>query len=100
MILPHALRALTNKWKLFAGKKVTKMLMKLKTPFMMEVERKHKLPLERLLPETFNQLGLVGTAQKLEVPKSTVQNWMNRLGITVKRVTVRRGDTLEIRRVP
>jgi hypothetical protein len=47
-----------------------------KTKLMQRVERAHDgRPLERLLPEMVNELGLSGTADELGVSKATLGYW-------------------------
>ncbi len=71
-----------------------------KTKLMQRVERDHDgRPLERLLPEMVNQLGLSGTADELGVSKATLGYWLLKLGINVRRVALAPGETLEVKRV-
>ncbi len=71
-----------------------------KTKLMQRVERDHDgRPLERLLPEMVNELGLSGTADELGVSKATLGYWLLRLGINVRRVALAPGETLEVKRV-
>ncbi len=71
-----------------------------KTKLMQRVERDHDgRPLERLLPEMVNELGLSGTAEELGVSKATLGYWLLKLGINVRRVALAPGETLEVKRV-
>ena len=71
-----------------------------KTKLMQRVERDHDgRPLERLLPEIVNELGLSGTADELGVSKATLGYWLLKLGINVRRVALAPGETLEVKRV-
>ncbi|MCH7621849.1 MAG: hypothetical protein IH870_08115 [Chloroflexi bacterium] len=71
-----------------------------KTKLMQRVEREHDgRPLERLLPEMVNELGLSGTADELGVSKATLGYWLLKLGINVRRVALAPGETLEVKRV-
>jgi len=70
-----------------------------KTKLMQRVEREHSRPLERLLPEMVNELGLSGTADELGVSKATLGYWLLKLGINVRRVALAPGETLEVKRV-
>ena len=71
-----------------------------KTKLMQRVEREHAgRPLERLLPEMVNELGLSGTADELGVSKATLGYWLLKLGINVRRVALAPGETLEVKRV-
>ncbi len=68
-------------------------------PRLMEaVEKRYSRPLERLLPEMVNEKGITGTAEELGVSKSTVSYWLLKLGISVKRVALAPGETLEVKR--
>ncbi len=70
-----------------------------KTKLMQRVEREHQRPLERLLPEMVNELGLSATADNLGVSKATLGYWLLKLGISVRRVALAPGETLEVKRV-
>ena len=69
-----------------------------KTKLMQRVEDSHQRPLERLLPEMVNELGLSVTAQELGVSKATLGYWLLKLGINVRRVALAPGETLEVKR--
>ena len=69
-----------------------------KTKLMLRVEETHQRPLERLLPEMVNELGLSLTAQELDVSKATLGYWLLKLQINVRRVALAPGETLEIKR--
>jgi hypothetical protein len=66
---------------------------------MQRVEREHQRPLERLLPEKVNEIGLSATAEELGVSKATLGYWLLKLGINVRRVALAPGETLEVKRV-
>lgn len=66
---------------------------------MMEIEERYSRSLERLLPELVNELGLSGAAGELKVSKSTVNYWLLKFGINVKRVVLSPGESLEVKRV-
>lgn len=70
-----------------------------KTKLMLRVETDHQRPLERLLPELVNEIGLSATAEKLEVSKATLGYWLLKLGINVRRVALAPGETLEVKRI-
>ncbi len=70
-----------------------------KTKLMQRVEREHQRPLERLLPEMVNERGLSTTADDLGVSKATLGYWLLKLGISVRRVALAPGETLEVKRV-
>jgi hypothetical protein len=66
---------------------------------MQRVEKEHQRPLERLLPEMVNEIGLSSTAEKLGVSKATLGYWLLKLGINVRRVALAPGETLEVKRI-
>ena len=70
-----------------------------KTKLMQRGEYDHQRPLERLLPELVNELGLSEPAAKLDVSKATLGYWLLKLGIDVRRVALAPGETLEIKRI-
>ena len=65
---------------------------------MQRVENDHQRPLERLLPEMVNEIGLSSTAEELGVSKATLGYWLLKLRIEVRRVALAPGDTLEVKR--
>lgn len=69
-----------------------------KTKLMQRVEKEHQRPLERLLPEMVNEKGLSSTADELGVSKATLGYWLLKLGISVRRVALAPGETLEVKR--
>ena len=70
-----------------------------KTRLMQRVENEHQRPLERLLPEKVNEIGLSATAEELGVSKATLGYWLLKLGINVRRVALAPGETLEVKRI-
>ena len=70
-----------------------------KTPLMIRVEEQYKRPLEKLLPEMVNEMGLSATADELGLSKATLGYWLLKLGINVRRVALAPGETLEVKRV-
>ena len=70
-----------------------------KTKLMQRVEKEFSRPLERLLPEKANEVGLSGTAEELGVSKATLGYWLLKLGINVRRVALAPGETLEVKRI-
>ena len=70
-----------------------------KTKLMQRVEKEFSRPLERLLPEKVNEVGLSATAEELGVSKATLGYWLLKLGINVRRVALAPGETLEVKRV-
>ncbi len=69
-----------------------------KTKLMQRVEKEHQRTLERLLPEMVNEKGLSMTADELGVSKATLGYWLLKLGISVRRVALAPGETLEVKR--
>ena len=72
--------------------------MPFKTRLTERVELEYRRPLEDLLPDMVNEIGLSGTAKELGVSKATLGYWLLKLGITVKRVALRPGETFEVKR--
>ena len=70
-----------------------------KTKLMQRVEKEHQRPLEKLLPEMVNERGMSSTADELGVSKATLGYWLLKLGISVRRVALAPGETLEVKRV-
>ncbi len=70
-----------------------------KTKLMQRVEKDFSRPLERLLPEKVNEIGLSATAEELGVSKATLGYWLLKLGISVRRVALAPGETLEVKRI-
>ena len=70
-----------------------------KTKLMQRVEKELSRPLERLLPEKVNEVGLSATAEELGVSKATLGYWLLKLGINVRRVALAPGETLEVKRI-
>ena len=71
-----------------------------KTKKMMAVEERLHQPLEKVLPEMVTEQGLSHTADELGVSKATLGYWLLKLGITVRRVALAPGESLEVKRVP
>ena len=72
--------------------------MRRKTKKMIAVEEKFHQPLEKMLPEMVTEQGLSSTADELGVSKATLGYWLLKLGITVRRVALSPGESLEIKR--
>lgn len=71
-----------------------------KTKKMMMVEDALGKPLEEVLPDMLTELGLTKTADRLGISKATLGYWLSKkLGITVRRVALLRGEYLEVKRV-
>ncbi len=70
-----------------------------KTKKMLEVEKRlHGRPLERAIPEMLNEQGFTETAKLLKLSKATLNYWMLKLGIEVRRVALAPGEEIEIKR--
>ncbi len=70
-----------------------------KTKLMLRVEKEHGEPLEKLLPERVNDVGLSATADELGVSKATLGYWLLKLGISVRRIAVSPDEVVEIRKI-
>ena len=70
-----------------------------KTKLMQRVEKEFSRPLENLLPEKVNEVGLSATAEELGVSKATLGYWLLKLGINVRIVALAPGETLEVKRI-
>ena len=55
-------------------------------------------PLEQALPPLINEKGITVAAEDLGISKATLGYWLLKMGITVHRVAVRPGESLEVRR--
>ena len=69
-----------------------------KTEKMLQVEKRLKRPLERILPEMVNEHGLTGAARRVGVSKATMSYWMLKLGIQMRHVALAPGETIEVKR--
>lgn len=67
-----------------------------KTKLMLSVEERFGKPLEELIPPMVNELGLTNTADEFGVSKATLGYWLLKLGIRVRRLAVRPGETIEV----
>jgi len=63
-----------------------------KTKLMLKVEKQFQRPLDKLLPERVNEIGLSQTADELGVSKATLGYWLLKLGINVRRVALSPGE--------
>lgn len=71
-----------------------------KTRLMRQVEEQYGgRPLETLLPELYNRLGLPGMSEELGLSKGTLWYWLLKYGVSVRRVALAPGESLEIRRL-
>ena len=70
-----------------------------KTRLMRRVEDRYHRPLEKLLPEMYNEMGLPQMAEEMAVSRSTIWYWLLRYGVNLRRVALAAGETLEIKKV-
>ncbi|MBI3953405.1 MAG: hypothetical protein HY330_02715 [Chloroflexi bacterium] len=69
-----------------------------KTRLMRQVEERYQRPLEKLLPEMYNEKGLPAMADELGISRGTLWYWLLKFGIHLRRVAVAPGETLEVKR--
>jgi len=67
-----------------------------KSKKMIKIEEGLNKPLEEALPEMVTNLGLTGAANELGVGKATLNYWLLKFGISVRRVALKPGESLEI----
>ena len=65
---------------------------------MLDVEKRIRRPLEKAIPEMLNEEGFTETAKQLKLSKATLNYWMLKLGIEVRRVALAPGEEIEIKR--
>ena len=70
--------------------------MRKRTRKMIEVEGRYQQPLVQMLPQMLTSQGLVKTALELNVSKATVGIWMAKLGIELRYVALRPGESITI----
>jgi predicted DNA-binding protein (UPF0251 family) len=63
---------------------------------MRKIEERYRRPLEKLLPEMYNEMGLPQMAEEMGVSRSTVWYWLLRYGVNLRKVALASGETLEI----
>ena len=69
-----------------------------KTKLMRRVEEQYHRPLERLLPEMYNDIGLPAMAEEMGVSRSTVWYWLLRFGVEVRRIALASGESIEVKK--
>ena len=69
-----------------------------KTRLMRRVEDRYHRPLEKLLPEMYNEMGLPLMAEEMGVSRSTIWYWLLRYGVNLRRVALAADETLEIKK--
>lgn len=67
-----------------------------KSKKMLQVEKKYRRELERLLPELINDNGLTATAVELGIGKALLGYWLLKLQIRVVRVALGPNQGFEI----
>jgi len=63
---------------------------------MLQVEQRYSKPLEKLLPEMYNEKGLPAMAAELGISKGTLWYWLLKFGINVRRVALAPGEELHV----
>jgi predicted DNA-binding protein (UPF0251 family) len=63
---------------------------------MRKIEERYRRPLEKLLPEMYNEMGLPQMAEEMGVSRSTVWYWLLRYGVNLRKVALASDETLEI----
>lgn len=69
-----------------------------KTRLMKKIEDHYRRPLEKLLPEMYNEMGLPQMAEEMGVSRSTVWYWLLRYGVNLRKVALAADETLEIKK--
>ena len=67
-----------------------------RTKLMLQVEQRYSKPLEKLLPEMYNEKGLPAMAAELGISKGTLWYWLLKFGINVRRVALAPGEELHV----
>ena len=70
--------------------------MRKRTRKMIEVEGRYQQPLVQMLPQMLTSQGLAKTAEELGVSKATIGIWMAKLGIELRYVALRPGESITI----
>ncbi len=70
-----------------------------RTKLMRRVEEQYNKPLEKLLPEMYNEKGLPAMAAELGISKGTLWYWLLKFGINVRRVALAPGEELQVQQV-
>jgi hypothetical protein len=70
--------------------------MRRRTRKMIEVEGRYLKPLVEMLPQMLTSQGLAKTALELGVSKATIGIWMAKLGIELRYVALRPGESITI----
>ena len=70
--------------------------MRKRTKKMIEVEGRYQQPLVEMLPQMLTSQGLAKTALELGVSKATIGIWIVKLGIELRYVALRPGESITI----
>ena len=70
-----------------------------RTKLMQQVEQRYNKPLEKLLPEMYNEKGLPAMAAELGISKGTLWYWLLKFGINVRRVALAPGEELQVQQI-
>ncbi len=70
-----------------------------RTKLMQSVEQRYNKPLEKLLPELYNEKGLPAMAAELGISKGTLWYWLLKFGINVRRVALAPGEELQVQQM-
>jgi|TARA_B100000315_G_C14082588_1_gene365553 hypothetical protein len=69
-----------------------------KSKLMRQVEERYHRPLEKLLPEMYNDMGLPGMAEEMDISRSTVYYWLLRFGISMQRIALAPDESIEVKK--
>lgn len=69
-----------------------------KTKLMLKVEEERGSPLEQCLPEMVNDIGFSRTAEAVGISKATLGYWLLKMGVVIRRIALRPGETIEVRK--
>ncbi len=67
-----------------------------KTKLMRSVEEKYQRPLEKLLPDMYNERGLPAMAEELGISKGTLWYWLLKFGISIQRIAVAADEDVQV----
>ncbi len=70
-----------------------------RTKLMQQVEQRYNKPLEKLLPEMYNEKGLPAMASELGISKGTLWYWLLKFGINVRRIALAPGEELQVQQI-
>lgn len=73
-------------------------MMARRTRLMRQVEERYHRPLEKLLPELYNEMGLPTMAKELGISRATAWYWLLKFGVQVRRIAVAPDETIEVKK--